>query len=229
MLYYRRLLNDLVRSFRTCGPERLEYLLSVIRSSESLDEIGMALDADINLDEDPSSRASEELEKTRTGVSRSPDSPGGQPSKRRRVVMSIQSLSDEPLFDLPASPWTTITDDDHFVSHLVSLYFTWEHAACHLIDRELFLEDMKSAQLGSQSCSPFLVNALLATACVSYISIFGAYPSLLTYGSLSQTTPKHARYLEIRRPGVINFTLRQSDYGTRNKVPTASPMSRHCV
>lgn len=92
--------------------------------------------------------------------------PEGSNPRKRRMVMSIQSLSDEPLFDLPAKPWTEVTEDDHFVSHLVSLYFTWEHAACHVIDREVFLEDMKNGELDSQCCSPLLVNALLATACV---------------------------------------------------------------
>jgi hypothetical protein len=165
MQYYRRILNDMIQSFRSLPPDRIEYLLSVIRSTDSLEEIAVALEvnmAEVRDEGRATARTIQELCEAVAEVDRQDDSN----PKKRRMVMSIQSLSDEPLFDLPAKPWTNVTDDEHFVSHLVSLYFTWEHAACHIIDRELFLEDMKSGRLDSQCCSPLLVNALLATACV---------------------------------------------------------------
>lgn len=166
MVYYRQLLLDLIQSFRSSGPERVEYLLNVIRSTDSLEEIAIALDKSIEesrREGSSSSRDHEDLKRVRAEV----DNFSGQSSKKRRMVMSIQSLTDEPLFDVPAKPWTEITDDDHFVSHLVSLYFTWEHAACHIIDRDFFLEDMKCGNTDSVICTPFLVNAMLASACVS--------------------------------------------------------------
>jgi hypothetical protein len=165
MQYYRRVLNDMLQAFRTLCPDRIEYLLSVIRSTDSLEEIVIALDvnmAEVRSEGQAKARSLPDLREASAEAEQAADTN----PRKRRMVMSIQSLSDEPLFDLPAKPWTTVTDDDHFVSHLVSLYFTWEHAACHIIDRELFLADMKNGHLDSQCCSPLLVNAMLATACV---------------------------------------------------------------
>jgi hypothetical protein len=165
MQYYRRTLNDMIQAFRYSGPDRIEYLLSVIRSTDSLEEIAIALEtnmAEVRREGQVGPRPLHDHGEANAEV----DPLADMNPRKRRMVMSIQSLSDEPLFDLPAKPWTKVTEDDHFVSHLVSLYFTWEHSACHVIDREIFLEDMKSGQLDSQCCSPLLVNALLASACV---------------------------------------------------------------
>lgn len=156
----------MVEALRSSGPDRIEYLLSVIRSTDSLEEIAIALEVNMADVRQAGSQTAHSRPDARAGAKVLVDPVESSHPRKRRMVMSIQSLSDEPLFDLPAKPWTKVTDDDHFVSHLVSLYFTWEHAACHVIDRELFLEDMKNEQLNSQCCSPLLVNALLATACV---------------------------------------------------------------
>lgn len=75
--------------------------------------------------------------------------------------------SDIPTWKVPAKPWTKITDDDDFVSHLISLWFTWYHPYFNWIDRDMFIRDM---QLGNPQtakyCSQFLVNIILADACV---------------------------------------------------------------
>lgn len=55
------------------------------------------------------------------------------------------------------------------VSRLVSLWFTWFHPFLNWLDRDLFLRDMKSGDLKAQFCSPILVNAMLAVACVSAV------------------------------------------------------------
>ena len=165
MQYYRQILNDMLQAFRALRSDRIEYLLSVIRSTDSLEEIAVALEANMAEVRGEVQLGPHTLRNFRLATAGVHPSQGSN-SRKQRTVMSIQSMSDEPLFDVPAKPWTAVTDDDHFVSHLVSLYFTWEHAACHLIDRETFLEDMKNGQLESQCCSPLLVNALLATACV---------------------------------------------------------------
>ena len=174
MLYYRGILNDMIRTFRSSGPDRIEYLISVIRSTDSLEEIAIALEVNMVELRGEGQYGAQALRELRAATSGFDPPEDTNPSKRR-IVMSIQSLSDEPLFDVPAKPWTEVTEDDHFVSHLVSLYFTWEHAACHLIDRELFLEDMKNGQPDSHYCSPLLVNALLATACVGGTFDFDLY------------------------------------------------------
>jgi hypothetical protein len=76
----------------------------------------------------------------------------------------LPALCEEPIFFAPAKPWTTITDSDRLVSHLLSLYFTWNHPCYIWFDQNLFLADMIAGQ--SRFCSPLLVNSVLAHACV---------------------------------------------------------------
>ena len=80
---------------------------------------------------------------------------------------NVKYLQNSPLYHVPAKPWTRITQDDDFVSHLISLYFSWDHVVLGWIDRSLFLRDMSSGRQESRFCSPLLVNAILAVACVS--------------------------------------------------------------
>lgn len=85
----------------------------------------------------------------------------------RPMVMDIHYLCDIVPYSVPAKPWTTVTDSDDLVSHLVSLYLTWGYPFYAFFCRETFVKHMRSGQLNSDFCSPFLVNALLANACVS--------------------------------------------------------------
>ncbi|OJJ52511.1 hypothetical protein ASPSYDRAFT_62822 [Aspergillus sydowii CBS 593.65] len=71
----------------------------------------------------------------------------------------------------PSKPWTTITDDDHLVSSLISLYFTWDHPLMQVVNQEMFLRDMIAGDLASTFCSPVLVNSILAVS-----SIYSNYP-----------------------------------------------------
>ena len=82
--------------------------------------------------------------------------------------MDIHYLCDEAPMQVPASPWTIVTNDADLVSHLVSLYFTWDYPFHGILDREVFLRHMQSGDLRSEFCSPFLVNALLSNACVGF-------------------------------------------------------------
>ncbi|KAF7131117.1 hypothetical protein CNMCM5793_004104 [Aspergillus hiratsukae] len=81
----------------------------------------------------------------------------------------LPALCEEPIFFAPAKPWTTITDSDRLVSHLLSLYFTWDHPCYIWFDQNLFLADMIAGQ--SRFCSPLLVNAVLAHACLYSYSL----------------------------------------------------------
>lgn len=80
--------------------------------------------------------------------------------------ITLENLVDIPLFQVPAKPWTDVSDSDDHVSHLISLYFTWDHPCCQLVDQTIFLRDMKSGDLSSEYCTPFLVNIILAMASV---------------------------------------------------------------
>ncbi|KAJ5483228.1 hypothetical protein N7530_002474 [Penicillium desertorum] len=78
--------------------------------------------------------------------------------------VTLESLCDIPLFEVPAKPWTKVTDDDYLVSHLVSLYFTWDHPCTQFLDQRTFLQHMKLGDRKSEFCTPLLVNSLLSMA-----------------------------------------------------------------
>ncbi|KAF2840571.1 hypothetical protein M501DRAFT_916607, partial [Patellaria atrata CBS 101060] len=59
--------------------------------------------------------------------------------------------------------WTTITDDQEFIDHLLKLYFTWCHPFFECFSEEWFLHDMKHRR--TTFCSGILVNSILAFAC----------------------------------------------------------------
>lgn len=64
-----------------------------------------------------------------------------------------------------SKPWT-IHGDDEMVSHLLSLFFTWQQPSCQYIDKPAFLADMAAGTVGNKKfCSALLVNAMLAQAC----------------------------------------------------------------
>lgn len=90
--------------------------------------------------------------------------------------MNIDRLTEIPLFELPAQPWTEVTADNAFVSHLISLWLTWDHMCSSWIDKDLFIMAMKSGDVNSPFCSPFLVNTILSHACVSSALSMIYYP-----------------------------------------------------
>lgn len=66
--------------------------------------------------------------------------------------------------DLPNdSSWTTVTDDDEVVDHLISLYFTWVHPFYPLFNEGHFVESMRRGS--DEFCSHSLFNAICAMAC----------------------------------------------------------------
>ncbi|KAJ5556108.1 pathway-specific regulatory protein [Penicillium frequentans] len=89
---------------------------------------------------------------------------GDLPRARPRVL-DIQYLCEVAPVRVPARPWTTVTDSDDLVSHLVSLYLTWGYPFYAFFCVDTFVKHMQIGHLQSDFCSPFLVNALLANAC----------------------------------------------------------------
>ncbi|KAF5868771.1 putative c6 transcription protein [Botrytis fragariae] len=66
--------------------------------------------------------------------------------------------------DLPNEfAWTTVTDDDEVIEHLISLYFTWVHPFYPLFNEGHFVESMHRGS--DQFCSHSLFNAICAMAC----------------------------------------------------------------
>ncbi|RLL94262.1 hypothetical protein CFD26_101717 [Aspergillus turcosus] len=151
------LLVRLVSTLRESGTRRTIQLLNLIRSNASLAEIQLYIDTQLKseLEQTP------ELIEVCNEIQRFEQ----MGSRTRRRILDAQRASVEPLFRVPAAPWTTVTVDDDHVSHLILLWFTWVHPFYNWIDRDLFLRDMQSGKLDSKFCSPFLVNAILADAC----------------------------------------------------------------
>ena len=139
-------------------------MVNLIRSEPAMSCISTALaDSTINLDYfssvNPGNNPSVEA-----AISSVLPPPG--PCVDGCTRITLERLVDIPLFQVPAKPWTDASDSDDHVSHLISLYFTWDHPCCQLVDQTVFLRDVKSGDLNSEYCTPFLVNIILAMASV---------------------------------------------------------------
>jgi hypothetical protein len=60
--------------------------------------------------------------------------------------------------------WTTVTDDKEFISHLLQLYFMWQHSFFQSFPEELFRKDYAAGK--TKYCSRVLVNAICAAGCL---------------------------------------------------------------
>lgn len=79
--------------------------------------------------------------------------------------VDLRVVDDRPIIHVPAKPWTNVTDSDELVSHLMSLYWTWDHPIWNTFDFETLIHAMSTGD--TNFCSPLLVNTCLAEACVS--------------------------------------------------------------
>ncbi|XEV04549.1 hypothetical protein FSHL1_009836 [Fusarium sambucinum] len=74
--------------------------------------------------------------------------------------------------ELPLSRWTTVSQDDRQMNHLLSMFFTWDNIVERAIYRPIFEEDTIAIDphlannYPQNFCSAFLVNALLAASCL---------------------------------------------------------------
>lgn len=165
--YHKDLLYSLIESLRSSEPTRVDSLLTLIRSNASLNDIAATISENIRELRDkgtPDSNVPASLEEAVSQVNQL-QRLSSEPYSRRKFI-TLEKICDIPLYDVPAKPWTSVTDDSQFVSHLVSLYFTWNHPFLQFIDQQIFLEHMASGDLNSEFCTPFLVNSLLALASV---------------------------------------------------------------
>ncbi|OAP60891.1 hypothetical protein AYL99_05893 [Fonsecaea erecta] len=133
------------------------------------------------------------------------------PSRARKTPMSVEEMTDEPLFQLTARPWTTVTDDDYLVSHLVSLYFTWWNTFMHPLHQPSLIEAMAARDTMSPLCSSFLVNALLALSC-SYCDLPGAFADPDDPDTWGEHFYDEARRLWDREEGRASMTNLQGLY-----------------
>lgn len=76
------------------------------------------------------------------------------------------------------SQWTAVLADEVLLRRLLESYFMFEYSQFSFFHKDSFLEDMTAGR--NRFCSSLLVNAVLASACVSI------YTSLIKY-SLTNT------------------------------------------
>ncbi|GAM37203.1 C6 transcription factor [Talaromyces pinophilus] len=174
----RHLLLGLIEALRDDGYQSTQ-LLALIRSNASLDDIRVAISNRMEGLSLPISTSAPESSSwgapssSASSVSPMPSNSGqvdmhafsSISEMNSRNVMNIDRLTDIPLFELSAKPWTEVTTDNGFVSHLISLWLTWDHVVRNWIDKDLFIAAMKSGDVNSPFCSPFLVNIILSQAC----------------------------------------------------------------
>ena len=156
-----KLLDRLVTTLQETDRTSAAQIVNLIRSQASIEEIRAFID---DIMERPKLEKTPELIDACGGVKEWHDAH----KRSMRSKPNPGQLSDTVLFRVPAYPWTKVSNDDNFVSHLISLWFTWVHPFLNWIDRDLFIRDMQSKDLKSEFCSPFLVNIILADACVSW-------------------------------------------------------------
>jgi len=70
------------------------------------------------------------------------------------------------LISVPAQPWTKLTKDDALVSHLVTVFLNYNNVYWRYVEEDIFVRSMQSG-LPDEFCSPLLVNAICAMACLS--------------------------------------------------------------
>jgi hypothetical protein len=94
-----------------------------------------------------------------------PENAQSQQQSRYLKPFHAADLVDPVLDSVRPSHWTTVSTDDRFMRGLLSSYFLREHMWFTYINKDLFLASM--AARSTSLCSPLLVNAVLAFACVS--------------------------------------------------------------
>jgi hypothetical protein len=167
--YHRDLLRDLLNVMKLVDDAHVQTLLGMIRADCSLAEVRLFVDKTLK-DVQDSGRDGETIERLKDMRTRVRIESGEPPF--RPQVMDIHYLCDQAPYKVPAKPWTTVTDDDALVSHLISLYFSWDYPFYAFVDLQAFIRHMRDGNVNSDLCSPFLVNAMLANACVCLSACF---------------------------------------------------------
>ncbi|KAE8146034.1 hypothetical protein BDV25DRAFT_133262 [Aspergillus avenaceus] len=157
--YYRGVLYSLLEMLRSSHEEKLNHVLETIRGSTLLSNIAAAMDEPIGDLSDTSSENTKSIGNPEDAIAQHERLAADAHSR-----ITLEKLCDMPVLQVSAKPWSTLTDDDHLVSHLVSLYFTWDHPLTQIVDQNLFLEHMRQGRVDSNFCTPLLVNSILAMA-----------------------------------------------------------------
>lgn len=166
------------------NPRTRRMLLSLlIQSTASLDEIVLAAPriAEAQLDigwaaEDDDSKVLKNRTIDASTILSAVEGAGAFAHQLRAVGPTARSSGDRSawkrpaatnMFTAPAHPWTKLTTDDALVSHLVTIFLNYPNVYWRYVEEDLFLRSMQSGDLNAEYCSPFLLNAVCALACLS--------------------------------------------------------------
>lgn len=190
---YKGLLDSLLSTLRLAHGDKIKELMVLIRNNGSMKDIAHAVgsrvtkvsdlkalstatlseDGDQNADvpstEEFESKPRRHSELDKMSILPEEEQPhveSPRAASHPYARVTLENLCDIPIFRVPARPWTEITDDNELVSHLVSLYFTWDHPCAQFVDHGVFLDHMKRGDINSEFCTPLLVNSLLSMASV---------------------------------------------------------------
>lgn len=206
----RSQLHQLVETLRESSDDQVQDLLNLIRSDASITEIQLYIEDAYDKIKQRARRPSPELDQVNAEVQRIN---ADQQEDRGKRVMNIARLANTPPYRVPAQPWTTVTEDVDLVSHLVSVWFTWHHPWFQWLDRELFLKDMCAGKLESSFCSPFLVNMMLAEACVGWpLEQTMSRCEMMIYVRRTQTIPRLTLPWATRLTTLGNSTTQQQSH-----------------
>ncbi|GKZ98180.1 hypothetical protein AnigIFM59636_002413 [Aspergillus niger] len=203
--YHRMMLDDLLKVMRVEDQTHALKLLEFIRKDVTAEEIRAYIDDALRRIEGysmVSNASGKQLKQVRRVI----DVEGAGLSFRPNV-MDIHYVCNEVPYKVPAKPWTTVTNDADLVSHLVSLYFTWDYPFHAFLDRGVFLKHMRKGNLKSEFCSPFLVNALLTNACLlsEYSETYVEPGDIVTQGTDFLAEAERLREEEPIEPSLANL------------------------
>ncbi|KAI1607827.1 hypothetical protein EDD36DRAFT_118270 [Exophiala viscosa] len=158
----RHFLGGIIALFRVGGPEAREHFLTTIRQDRPIEELAHYVEYLVRTEPAIShafQQSSLILEKATDTEVTPPVS--GPPMKSYLQYNEVHT----PII-MESMPWTMLADNE-MVSHLLSLFFTWQQPSCQYVDKTAFLTDMSTQDTTRPKtfCSPLLVNAILAQAC----------------------------------------------------------------
>lgn len=167
-------MDRLLRALRGSDDDSIRRIVKRIKRETDLDTIVASLDDPDPLTEDEADFAEDaseaDLSRRRIAIPRSQSIvrelgvPEAiiSPANRSGVSSSVsESLSNEER--VRPSSWTKVTDDDDFVTHLIDLYFTWDHHIFRPLSEARFRSDFEAGR--RTYCSSLLVNAICSVGC----------------------------------------------------------------
>ncbi|KAH6896644.1 hypothetical protein B0T10DRAFT_526067 [Thelonectria olida] len=81
------------------------------------------------------------------------------------LSISGDLVAKSPVGLLPVAQWTTLSVDNRYLTHLLNLFFSWDHTLSRIIHRTMFLKELKSQETsGLKFCSSFLIHSILAVS-----------------------------------------------------------------